>query len=99
MEVETALKEDLAQLSTWCEDVPEIQENLTQYLDRDDTTILMMKNNQHIAGIALLKIKERQKTGTIWLHLNEEGNHNHNLIMEKSLKWLRQKGAKEYDLV
>ncbi|WNB91888.1 hypothetical protein [Bacillus sp. NEB1478] len=99
MEVTAAQKQDLDQLSTWCEDVPEFQKNLTQYFDRNDTTILMMKDEQQITGIALLKVKETLKSGTVWLHLKEEGNQNHDLLMQKSLKWLRQKGAKEYHLI
>ena len=99
MEVAAAQKQDLDQLSAWCEDVPEFQKSLSQYLDRNDTTILMMKDEQQIIGIALLKVNETLKSGTIWLHLNEKGNQNHDLIMQKALKWLRQKGANEYHLV
>jgi hypothetical protein len=37
-----------------------------------------------------------EKTGTIWLHINKE---NHPQIIQESLNWLRQKGAKDYTII
>jgi hypothetical protein len=99
MEAVFARKEDLQMLSSWCKDVPEFQKNLIPYMDRDDTAIVKLEKNSQLAGIALVKVKETQKSGTIWLHLNEEGKHNHQAIVQKSLEWLRQKGAKDYHLI
>jgi hypothetical protein len=99
VDIKFADKTDLNRLLDWCNEVPEFHDNLPQYMDRDDTAVLMMEKNEEVIGIALLKVKATKKTGTIWLHLNKEGTENHPQIMQKSLNWLRQNGAKEYTVI
>jgi hypothetical protein len=99
MEIKFAEKTDLDRLLNWCEEAPEFHKKLPQYMDRDDTAIIMMEKDEEIIGIALLKVKVTEKTGTIWLHLNKEGTENHPQIMQESLNWLRKKGAEDYTII
>ncbi|MBY6038283.1 hypothetical protein KUV80_16675 [Fictibacillus nanhaiensis] len=99
MQLSTAKKEDLNRLIDWSKDVPEFQNNLSSYMERDDTAVIMMENEQEITGIALLKVKVTEKTGTVWLHLNDKGKQSHPELMQMSLKWLRQKGARDYTVI
>ena len=99
MDIKFSDKADLNRLLDWCNEAPEFQKKLPQYIDRDDTAVLMMKNDEEILGIALLKVKATEKEGTIWLHFNKEGTHYHPQIMQKSLNWLRQNGAKDYTVI
>jgi hypothetical protein len=99
MKIKFADKADLNRLLDWCSEEPEILRNLPQYVDRDDTAVIMMEKDEEVIGIALIKVKATKKTGTIWLHLNKEGTENHPQIMQKSLNWLRQKGAKDYTVI
>jgi hypothetical protein len=96
MGIKFADKTDLDRLLNWCEEAPEFHKNLPHYMDRDDTAIIMMEKEEEVIGVALLKVKVTEKTGTIWLHINKE---NHPQIMQESLNWLRQKGAKDYTII
>lgn len=99
MDIKFSYKADLNRLFDWCNEVPEFQKKLPQYMDRDDTAVLVMKKEEEIIGVALLKVMVTEKEGTIWLHLNKEGNQYHPQIMQKSLNWLRQNGAKDYTVI
>jgi hypothetical protein len=99
VEVKFADKADLDPLLDWCDEAPDFRDKLPQYMGRDDTAVLIMEKDEEVIGIALLKVKATDKTGTIWLHLNKEGTEYHPQIMQKSLNWLRQNGAKEYTVI
>ncbi|MCM3719399.1 hypothetical protein [Fictibacillus phosphorivorans] len=99
MDINFAKKDDLNQLLGWCKDRPELHKNLPQYLDRDDTTVLMVKKDGEIVGVALLKVKPSIKAGSIWLHLNKAGTEYHPQVMQNSLNWLRQNGARDYTII
>jgi hypothetical protein len=99
MELRFANNDDLNRLLNWCAEAPEFYKKLPHYMDRDDTAVLMMENDDELIGIALLKVKVTEKSGTVWLHLNKEGTESHPQIMQKSLNWLRQKGAKDYTVM
>jgi hypothetical protein len=94
-----AKEKDLKELNSWCKDAPEFQKQITLYAGREDTAILIIKEELEIIGIALLKVMINEKTGTVWLYLKERGKINQANIMQESLKWLRKKGAKEFRLI
>jgi hypothetical protein len=95
-----AEKKDLSRLLEWCKDVPEYQKSLCQYIeDRADTAVVIWEEECKIAGVALLKVKATEKKGTIWIYTKDNNLKNHPEMMQCSLKWLRQKGAKDYTIV
>ncbi|MDM5318291.1 hypothetical protein QUF49_20115 [Fictibacillus sp. b24] len=94
-----ATKENLQSLLDWCKDAPEYQKSLSTYIeDRDDTAVVILKDGTELAAIGLLKVMTTEKTGSIWLY-TKNPKQNHPEMMQFSLKWLRQKGAKDYTVV
>jgi hypothetical protein len=95
-----AVKEDLSRLLEWCKGAPEFQKKLSHYIDdRDDTSIVVLQNDAEIIGVALLKVKETEKMGSIWFYGKGQSIQYHPEMMRFSLKWLKLKGAKDYTIV
>ncbi|KZE67587.1 hypothetical protein AWM68_19180 [Fictibacillus phosphorivorans] len=100
MEAVFATKEDLNRLLNWCNDAPDYQKYLSSYIkDRDDTAVVILKDEHELAAIGLLKIMTTEKTGSIWIYTKEANYQNHPEMIQTSLKWLRQKGAKNYTVI
>lgn len=93
-------KDDLDRLLRWCSDAQEYQRKLSAYIDkRDDTVVVIAEEEHEIVAIALLKVQETEKKGYIWVYAKNKDYQNHPDLMQFSLSWLRNKGAKEYTVL
>lgn len=100
MKTSFATKDDLERLVQWVNDAPEYQKYLSSYIkDLDDTAVVILKDGDEIAAVGLLKVMPTEKTGSIWLYTKNANMQNHPEMMQFSLKWLRQKGAKDYTVI
>ncbi|MBD7965989.1 hypothetical protein [Fictibacillus norfolkensis] len=95
-----AEKEDLTRLLEWCSDAQEYQRKLSSYIEnRDDTAVVIAEGEHEIVAVALLKVQETEKKGSVWVYAKSKDYQNHPDLMQFSLRWLRKQGAKEYTVI
>lgn len=95
-----AEKDDLNRLLKWCSDAQEYQKKISSYIEnRDDTAVIIAEGEHEIVAVALLKVQETEKKGSIWIYAKSKDYQNHPDLMQFSLNWLRKKGAKEYTVI